>query len=87
MMSDEDEEVGPDDEFSVEQLKKAGCRVDVNDKGNVWRVFLYERHTNALLNHTLGLPGLKELWLLGSKVTKTAVTELQKELPKTKIHF
>jgi hypothetical protein len=59
----------------------------VNEQGNVWRIFFYEKHTNGLLNHLLGLNSLKEIWLLGSKVTEVGVEELKKEKPNATVYF
>ncbi len=34
----------------------------------------------------LGLPRLKELWLVGTKVTKEAAEEIDKELPRATVY-
>jgi hypothetical protein len=45
------------------------------------------RITNTGLEHLKGLPRLRELWLDGTQVTDQDVKELQKALPKCKVHW
>ncbi|MCA9268503.1 MAG: hypothetical protein KDA41_08525 [Planctomycetales bacterium] len=78
----------PDDEKAVAALKKLRVRLDVNAKGNVWRAIFDDYNGKdpnlVLLN---GLPALKELWLIGTKVTEKAVDEIRHERPKATIYF
>jgi len=88
---EEEEEIdyGPDDEQALAALKRLGARLDVNEKnGNVWRVFLYEHHgTDAALLMLAGLPGLKEVWAMGTKCTEEGINALKEERPKLTVHF
>ena len=71
----------PDDQRCVAALAKLGARLDMNEQGNVWRVFFYRDHGDAALNHIFGLPSLTELWVIGSKVSKTSIAEIKTEKP------
>ena len=77
----------PDDEKALAALRKMRVRLDVNEKGNVWRAIFDDTNgkdpTLVLLK---GLPALKELWLLGTKVTPTAAESFQAEHPKIKVY-
>ncbi|MBW3599719.1 MAG: hypothetical protein KY475_20920 [Planctomycetes bacterium] len=81
--SENHENVEPqDDSDVVETLESFNARLDVNEDGWVWRVFLYEKGgCDEALEWVRKLPELKELWVLQTKVTKQAVDELQEEKP------
>ena len=46
----------------------------------VFRILFYDNHRDEHLEQIRGLPNLKEVWLLGTKVTKTGAAELQERL-------
>ena len=78
---------GPDNLDAIAALKELGCRADLNDNGRVWRIFLYEKHGDNALAQIHGLPSLKEIWTIGSKVTKPMLDRLQETLTdKVKIY-
>jgi hypothetical protein len=77
----------PDDEKALAALKKLRVRLDVNDKGNVWRVIFDDTNgKDPSLVLLKGLPALKELWLLGTKVTEKATAAFKEEHPKVKVY-
>ncbi|QDU94560.1 prolipoprotein diacylglyceryl transferase [Lignipirellula cremea] len=83
----DEKDLPPDDAKAIEALTRLKCRLDRNDYGNVWRVFMYEHHgTDASLLLLSGLPSLRELWVLGTKVTAKGIEELRVEMPKLTIY-
>ncbi len=77
----------PDDEKALAALKKLKVRLDVNDKGNVWRAIFDDTNgKDPSLVLLKGLPALKELWLLGTKVTAKAADAFKEEHPKIKVY-
>jgi hypothetical protein len=83
----EPEPLEPDHPDTLAALKEIGARVEVNDKGHVWRVFFYERNTDEQLSNVHGLGGLQEVWLIGSKVTPAGVEKFKESLPKVRIYY
>jgi hypothetical protein len=86
----EEEEIvyPPDDEKALAALRKLRVRLDVNDKGNVWRAIFDDTNgKDPSLVLLKGLPALKELWLLGTKVTSKAADSFREEHPKIKVFF
>ena len=87
---EEEEEIDypPDDKKAVAALQKLKVRLDVSDKGNVWRVIFDDSNGKdpalVLLN---GLPALKEVWLLATKVTPDAAKKFKEEHPKMTIYY
>jgi hypothetical protein len=75
----------PDNQDAIAALRDVGCRVDVNEQGRVWRVFLYEKNRDQDAAQIHGFPMLREIWLLGSKVTPPFVERLKAEFPKAKV--
>lgn len=77
----------PDDKKAVAALEKLKVRLDVSDKGNVWRVIFDDSNGRdpalVLLN---GLPALRELWLLGTRITAEATEEFKEEHPKITVY-
>ncbi len=84
---EEEEDYPPDDAKAVAALKKLGVRLDVSEKGNIWRVIFDDTNGKdpalVLLN---GLPGLKEAWLIGTKITDDAAKELKEQRPKVTVY-
>ena len=77
----------PDDEKALAALRKMRVRLDVNEKGNVWRAIFDDTNgKDPSLVLLKGLPALKELWLLGTKVTPTAAESFKTEHPKIKVY-
>lgn len=76
----------PDHQDAVAALKDVGARLDLNEQGNVWRVFFYDKNTDAHLAQIRNLPSLREIWLIGSKVTKPGAEGLRERLPKVTIY-
>ncbi|MFP6673743.1 MAG: hypothetical protein VB878_01575 [Pirellulaceae bacterium] len=86
----EPEEVEPEEPDNIDAaaaIKDVGGRVDLNKFGRVWRVFLYERNTDADVAQIHGLPMLKEIWLLGTKVTQEGYEKVKEAFPDAKIYF
>jgi hypothetical protein len=88
-VEEEEEEISypPDDEKAVAALKKLRVRLDVTDKGNVWRAIFDDtngKETSLVLLR--GLPALKEVWLLGTKVPPAAADELRQQRPALKVY-
>ena len=81
--SENNDRVEPkDDPDVVETLESFGARLELNDDGWVWRVFLYEKGgRDEALEWVKKLPEVKELWVIHTKVTPEAVEELQAERP------
>ena len=86
---EEEKEIGypPDGEKAVAALQKLNVRLDVSEKGNVWRVIFDDSNGKdpalVLLN---GLPALRELWLLGTRVTTEAAEEFKEAHPKITVY-
>lgn len=76
----------PDSPEAIEALKRHKVRIDFNDKGMAWRVFLYEKCGDPVLALMGGLPSLKELWVIGSKCTKKGIIEFKEHSPKVKVY-
>jgi hypothetical protein len=86
----EPEEVEPEEPDNIDAaaaIKDVGGRVDLNKFGRVCRVFLYERNTDADVAQIHGLPMLKEIWLLGTKVTQEGYEKVKEAFPDAKIYF
>jgi hypothetical protein len=78
----------PDDEKALAALRKLRVRLDVNDKGNVWRAIFDDTNgKDPSLILLKGLPALKELWLLGTKVTQPVAESFKAEHPMVKVFF
>ena len=71
----------PDDPSAVEALQEVGARLETNEAGNVWRVFFYERHTDADVTKMHSLHSLKQVWVVGSKATPECVEQLRGQFP------
>lgn len=83
-----EEELPPDDKKAVAALRKLGVRLDVNEKGNVWRVIFNDMNgRDDALVLLKGLPGLKELWLIGTKVTPKAAEKFKEDHPKMTVYY
>jgi hypothetical protein len=77
----------PDDQESISALRNLGARLDVDPEGHVWRVILYGRQSrDGALAHMRGLPGLRDLWVIGTAVTKAGVEALKSEMPTVKVY-
>lgn len=76
----------PDSPEAIEALRKHNVRIDLNDKGMAWRVFLYEKCGDPALALLGGLPSLKEVWVIGSKCTKKGIAEYKEHAPKVKVY-
>lgn len=79
---------GPqDDEDVTGTLESFGARLERDDEGWVWRVFLYEKGgRDEALEWVKKLPKVRELWVVYTKVTPAAIDELQAERPEIKIY-
>ena len=77
----EEEPAEPDNQDAVHALRDLGARVDLNDKGRAWRIILYHRHKDDVLNEIHGLPCLEQVWLMGSRVTPAGAKKLRDNLP------
>ena len=75
----------PDHQDSVAALNDLGARLELNEHGNAWRLFFYEDHGDDAVAQIHGLNSLKEIWLLGTKVSEKMVAELKEHLPKVKV--
>ena len=53
----------------------------------IWRVFFYDKNSDDDLTHIHGLADLKEVWLLGSKVTNGGAADLRERLPDVKVFY
>jgi len=78
-------ELPPDNQDAVRALRELGARVDLNEQGRVWRVFLYEKNKDNAALQIHGFPLLREIWLLGSKVSPQIVEKLREAYPKARI--
>lgn len=78
----------PDDDKALAALKKLRVRLDTTEKGNVWRAILDDTNgkdpTLVLLK---GLPALREVWLLGTKVSAKAAEVFREEHPKIRVFY
>ena len=85
--AEEEIDYPPDDKKAVAALEKLNVRLDVSEKGNVWRVIFDDANGRdpalVLLN---GLPALRELWLLGTRVTAEAAEKFKEEHPKVTVY-
>jgi len=70
----------PDHPDAINALKDIGVRLLYNKFDVVFRILFYDNHRDEHLEQIRGLPNLKEVWLLGTKVTKNAAAELQERL-------
>ena len=52
----------------------------------MWRIFLYDRNDDDTLAQIHGLPSLKEVWLMGSRITDAGKEEIKGRLPDIKYH-
>ena len=77
---EEPEPAEPDNRDAIQALRSLGARVDINNKDRAWRVFLYHRHKDEVLDQIHGLPCLEQIWLLGSRVTSVGAKKLQERL-------
>ena len=75
----------PDHQDSVAALNDLGARLELNEHGNAWRLFFYEDHGDDAVAQIHGLNSLKEIWLLGTKVSEKMVDELKEHLPEAKV--
>ena len=77
----------PDHPDAVAVLKDLGARLDLNKWESVWRIIFYENHDDAVLEQIHGLPCLKEIWLLGTKVSKEGHESLKERMPELTIYY
>ena len=68
-------------------LKDMGVRLDLNKWESVWRMIFYESHDDEVLEQIHGLPCLKEIWLLGTKVSKEGYEALKERMPEMTIYY
>ncbi len=88
--SGEDEEpepLEPDHPDTVAALREIGARCEVDKTGHVWRLFFYEKNTDEHLSHVHGLAGLKEIWLIGSRVSPKGVEAFKEEYPDVTVYY
>jgi len=78
-------ELPPDNQDAVRALRELGARVDLNEQGRVWRVFLYEKNKDNAALQIHGFPMLREIWLLGSKVSPQIIEKLKEAHPKARV--
>jgi len=86
---EEEEEVEPEPDHpdAVAALKDIGARVDLNKWESVWRIIFYEQHDDSVIERFHGLPCLKEIWLLGTKVTEEGYEALKERMPELTIYY
>ena len=77
----------PDHPDTVAALRDIGARLDLNEEGRIWRIFFYERNHDEQLADIHGLQDLKEVWLLGTKVTPQGVSHLKERLPDVTVYY
>lgn len=82
----DDASLPPDNQDAIRALREAGARVDVNDRGRVWRVFLYEKNRDHDAAQIHGFPKLREVWLLGSRVTPLMIQRLREAFPDVRVY-
>ena len=88
--TEEEEEIEypPDDKKAVAALEKLNVRLDVSEKGNVWRVIFDDSNgRDPALVLLKGLPALRELWLLGTRVTEDAAKQFKEDHPKITVYY
>ena len=88
--AEEEEEIEypPDDKKAVAALEKLNVRLDVSEKGNVWRVIFDDSNgRDPALVLLKGLPALRELWLLGTRVTEDAAKQFKEDHPKITVYY
>ena len=83
---EDDEPKGDDHPDAIAALKDLGARLDLNKHERVWRIFFYERHDDDMLDQIHGLPSLKELWLLHTRVTKEGAEKVRERLEGVTVH-
>ena len=76
----------PDHQDAIAALKDCGCRLDVDDTGHVWRIFLYDRMGDETLAQIHGLPALKDVWVIGTRVSKEMVEQFKEQFPKVRVY-
>ena len=84
---EEEEITEPDNQDAIVALKDIGARVDSNDKDRVWRVFFYDKHGDDALAQVHGLPALKEVWILGTKISEQMKDRFVEQFPKVKVYY
>lgn len=78
----------PDDAKAVTALKKLRVRLDVNEQGNVWRVIFDDMNgRDDALVLLQGLPALKELWIIGTRVTPKAAESIKEDRPELTVYY
>jgi hypothetical protein len=83
---EDDEPAGDDHPDAIAALKDLGARLDLNKHERVWRIFFYEQHDDAMLDQIHGLPSLKELWLLHTRVTEEGAEKVRERLEGVTVH-
>ena len=86
----EEEEIDypPDDKKAVAALQNLKVRLDVSEKGNVWRVIFDDSNgRDQALVLLKGLPALRELWLLGTRISKDTAKKFDEEHPKITVYY
>jgi hypothetical protein len=78
-------ELPQDNQDAIRALRELGARVDLNEQGRVWRVFLYEKNKDNAALQIHGFPMLREIWLLGSKVSPQIIEKLREAYPKARV--
>jgi hypothetical protein len=86
---EEVEEVEPDPDHpdAVAALKDLGARLELNKWDSVWRILFYESHDDSVLDQIHSLPCLKEVWLMGTKVTEEGYEKFKERFPDITIYF
>lgn len=75
-----------DNQDILQELTYLGVRLDTGNDGYVWRAFLYENHDDEVLKLVRGLPKIRELWTIGSKVSSGAMATYREDHPECTIH-
>jgi len=83
---EDDEPKGDDHPDAIAALKDLGARLDLNKHERVWRIFFYEQHGDDVLDQIHGLPSLKELWLLHTRVTEEGAEKARERLEGVTVH-
>ncbi|MFP6618726.1 MAG: hypothetical protein VB877_05220, partial [Pirellulaceae bacterium] len=83
---EDDEPKGDDHPDAIAALKDLGARLDLNKHERVWRIFFYEQHDDTALDQIHGLPSLKELWLLHTRVTEEGAGKARERLEGVTVH-
>ncbi|MCO6458025.1 MAG: hypothetical protein J5I93_22200 [Pirellulaceae bacterium] len=76
----------PDHPDTLSALRDIGARLDIDDRGHVWRVFFYERNNDEQLSQLHGLAALKEIWVVGSRVTAKGIEQIKASFPKVRVY-